>query len=132
MARKKKTIGRAESKILAYVAEHPDSTVREVAENFGRTEGQARTTVLTVMERLRKKGYLTRRSVEGIYRYAPAAPKRELLRGLVRDFVEESLGGSLMPFMAYLADSADLSDEELADLRMLVQSLELRKKRGGT
>lgn len=130
MARSRKTIGRAESKILAYIAEHPGVSVRQVADRFRSGEGLARTTVLTVMERLRKKGYLIRQSVEGVYRYSPSEPKRDLFQGLVRDFVEQSLGGSLTPFLAYLADSDDLSDDELDDLKQLIQSLESRKKRG--
>src|SRR5262245_62029218 len=115
MARRK-GIGRSELEVLRYVADHHPVTVREVAEHFAATKGQARTTALTVMERLRQKGYLTRSQAEGVYQYSPSEPKAELLGHLVRDFVETALGGSLSPFMAYLSREAELSDAELEAL----------------
>src|SRR5438309_1554535 len=56
-----------ELEILGYVADHAPVSTREVAERFGEPNGLARTTVATLMERLRKKGYLTRRRKEGVY-----------------------------------------------------------------
>ena len=46
------------------------ATVAEVVERFGQPRGLARSTVLTMMERLRKKGHLSRQQVDGVYRYA--------------------------------------------------------------
>src|SRR5581483_11377616 len=101
-------------------------TVRQVAEHLAESRGVTRTTVLNVMERLREKGYVGREVVEGVYRYFPKQPKPQLLRGLVRDFVEQMLGGSLEPFVAYLAEEADLSEEELARLRQRLEAAEKR------
>ena len=47
---------------------------------------------------------------------------------VVTDFVEKTLGGSLSPFVAYLTRSADVSDEELADLERVVASLQKQRK----
>ena len=52
------------------VAERGPATVGEVARGFGEARGLARTTVLTVMERLRRKGYLGRAKDGGAYRYS--------------------------------------------------------------
>jgi len=49
------------------------------------------------MERLRRKGYLTCKKMQGRYRYSARLPKAELLRSLVRDFAERVLGGSPQP-----------------------------------
>lgn len=124
MARRRKSLGRAELEILKYVADHQPISVRDVAEHASRKNGLARTTVLTVMERLRKKGYLTRRKAKGIYRYCLKLAKAELMQTLVRDFVDGVLGGSVSPLTAYLDQTADLSDEEIARLRQLVQRLD--------
>jgi predicted transcriptional regulator len=78
------------------------------------------------MERLRRKGYLTRSKVDGVYRYSPSVPRLQLLNGLVRDFVDHALGGSVSPFVAYLAQDARITAEELEDLRRLVDELEQR------
>lgn len=123
-------IGRMELEILQFIADRHPVTVREVAEHFAYTKGYARTTVLTVMERLRQKGYLTRKKVGSTYQYSPSQPKTALLQALVRDFVQGVLGGSLSPFMAYLAQEAELSDEELQELQRLVQELDARRREG--
>jgi predicted transcriptional regulator len=120
-------IGRAEMEILRYVTDHHPVTVRDVAEYVSETKGHVRTTVLNIMERLRKKGYLARRKNDGIFEYAPTVPKGVLFRGLVRDFVDKTLGGSLSPFVAYLAEDAKLSREEIAELKKTIRELEANK-----
>lgn len=110
--------------ILHYVTEHHPVTVREVADHVAETKGHVRTTVLNIMERLRKKGYLTRRKAGGIFQYYPSVPKGELLRNLVRDFVSKALGGSVSPFVAYLADEAEMSESDVAQLRKVVRELQ--------
>lgn len=124
-----KAVGEQELAVLRYVAEHGPVTVGEVAERFGEAQGLARSTILTVMERLRKKGHLTRRKVEGVFQYSSSLPASELLRGMVGDFVERTLAGSLSPFVTYLAEAEDVSEEELQQLQDVVARLQSRKQR---
>ena len=124
MSRTQPSIGRAVLEILHYVTEHHPVTVREVADHVFETKGHVRTTVLNIMERLRKKGYLTRKKAGGLFQYSPRVPKTELLRNLVREFVSKALGGSVSPFVAYLADEATVSREEIAQLRKVIRELE--------
>ena len=116
------TLGGQELTLLRYVTDHAPITVREVAAKFGETHGLARTTILTMMERLRGKGYLTRGKDAGAFEYRPVVAKTELMQTLVHDFVEKALGGSLSPFVAYLTDAKDLSERELSDLRRLLDA----------
>ena len=122
---KRPPLGEQELALLRYVIDRAPVSVGEAAEAFGKAHGLARTTVLTMMERLRNKGYLERsRDDGGAYRYSPCVSRAELLRALVGDFTERMLGGSLQPFVAYLAEETELSDEELATLRKLVARLD--------
>ena len=113
--------------MLHYIQDHHPITVRQVAEKFGESKGLVRTTVLNVMERLRKKGYLARKLSGGLFQYSPRSSKADLLRRLVRDFVDQSLGGSLSPFVAYLAEEGKLTQSELAELKEIVSDLERSK-----
>ena len=113
--------------ILQYVTHHAPVTVGEVAEYFSNEQGLARTTVATVLERLRGKGYLTRIKKKGPYRYSPRLSRTDLLRGLIKDFATRVLGGSSQPLMQYLVEDADLSEAEIAQLRALVDDLEPRR-----
>jgi predicted transcriptional regulator len=116
-------LGDGELEVLRFVTERAPIPAREVAERFGEERGLARTTVLTVIERLRRKGYLMRRRRQGVYVYSPRVAQAEVLQGLVRQFVEKTLGGSLSPVVAYLARTRGLSDAELAELQALVKEL---------
>jgi predicted transcriptional regulator len=121
--RRREKIGQAQLEVLRYVQDHHPVTVRQVAEFLAETRGLTRTTALNVMERLRDKGHLSRALVDGVYHYSPIQSKPQLLRGLVRDFVDQALGGSLEPFVAYLAEEVDLSAEELERLQQRVREL---------
>lgn len=125
----KKPVGEQELSVLRYVAEHGPATVGEVVERFGEPQGLARSTILTVMERLRQKGYLTRRKVDGVYQYASPVKEGELLRDVVGDFVQRTLSGSLSPFAAYLSDADDVSDKDLAQLQDVVARLRSKKRK---
>ena len=116
-------LGEQEMEVLAYVTEHTPVSASQVAEGWGEAQGLARTTVLTVMERLRKKGYLVRHRRNGVFQYSPRMSRSELLQGLLGRFVETTLGGSLAPVVAYLSNNRQLSATELEELRQLVGAL---------
>jgi predicted transcriptional regulator len=120
----KSSIGQAELEILRYIQEHHPVTVRQVADHVSQTKGHVRTTVLNVMTRLVRKRYLVRRKQDGVYVYAPRVPAGQLLRTLVGDFVDKALGGSPSPFVAYLAEDARLSSQDVEQLKRLVKQLE--------
>lgn len=116
------SLGDQELTLLRYVTDHAPITVREVAVQFGEAHSLARTTILTMMERLRRKGYLTRVKDSGAFEYRPVVAKTELMQTLVQDFVEKTLGGSLSPFVAYLTDVQGLSEREMSELRKLLDA----------
>lgn len=128
MAKPHEPLGRLELDVLRYVGDHHPVSVREVAAHFAATTGQARTTVLTVMERLRDKSYLKRRKRSGVHRYWPTISKADLLDRLVGGFVDDVLGGEVSPFVAYLTRSSLLSDDEARKLEQLLERLESRER----
>lgn len=121
--------GEQELALLTWLAEHPALSVGEVADQYGTPRDLARSTILTMMERLRKKGHLSRRRTDGVFRYTSAAGPDEVLKDAVGTFVSRTLGGSMSPFVAYLSDEANVTPEELAELQALVARLEHSTKR---
>ncbi len=125
-----KTIGDQELALLQYIAEQDRPSVGEVAAGFGEPRGLARSTVLTMMERLRAKLYLSRKQVDGVYRYATTSGQDSVVQGAVASFVEKTLQGSVSPFVAFMSHKVDVSDQELAELEALVAQLQSRKREG--
>ena len=115
-------VGEQELRILKDLVERGPGSVGELHARYGEPLGLARSTVLTMMERLRRKGYLSRRMDDGIYRYETRGGE-QLLSGLVGRFVDKALGGSLSPFAAYLSEREKISDHELRELEQVVNRL---------
>jgi predicted transcriptional regulator len=123
------SIGEQELALLRHIADRGQVTVGEAADEFGAARGLARSTVLTMMERLRGKRYLERRLVDGIYRYRTRVSSADLLKGAVQRFVERNLDGSVSPFLAYLSDAGRLSDEELKELEEILARLHAGRRK---
>jgi len=81
-----------------------------------------------MLERLRGKGYLKRRQAGGVFRYSTATGAAEAMRGAISSFVENTLSGSVSPFVAWMAERGKVSDSELAELEALVARLQSQRK----
>jgi predicted transcriptional regulator len=126
MGDRRATIGGQELELLRWIEARGTASVGEAAEGFGGDRALARSTVLTMMERLRRKGHLARRSEGGLFRYRAAMAAGEAVRRTVADFVERTLSGSVSPFVAYLAEREDLTPAELTELERLIARLGAR------
>lgn len=124
----KPTIGDQELALLHYLSEHQPASVGEVAAGFGEPRGLARSTVLTMMERLRDKAYIKRRQLRGMFRYSTATAPKDAMRSAVGSFVEKTLSGSVSPFVAWMSEHAEVSDNELSELEALVAQLQSKRK----
>ena len=60
-------------------------TVRQVHERLRRDRDLAYTTVMTVLDRLAKKGVVTRQKAERAYRYTPAQTREEMTASVMLD-----------------------------------------------
>ncbi|MDX1933788.1 MAG: BlaI/MecI/CopY family transcriptional regulator [Capsulimonadales bacterium] len=123
---RKPGLGNLELEILRYITDHGPASVGQVTEGFAVPRGFSRSTINTSIERLFKKGYLTRSAASAgdAFRYSATLSSEAVLSGLVENFVENTLAGSLRPFFAYFAHRQPLSETEIAQLRELVDSLE--------
>lgn len=114
-------LGNQEIELLKFISDHPEPiAVREITDGFGDPRGLARTTILTMLDRMRKKGVVAREMLEGVYHYTSKISKSVLLQNMVKDFVEKTLGGSISPFVNYLTQKMDLTESELAEFRRLI------------
>jgi predicted transcriptional regulator len=119
-----KTLGDQELALLRYVAANAPATAGEISAGFGEPNGLARSTIETVLERLRKKGFLKRSRVSNVFRYEPTTAPQELMGRLVEQFVEKTLEGSFTPLITYFSKKNQLTEAEIKELERLVRKLE--------
>jgi predicted transcriptional regulator len=129
MPRRRGTFGSLERLILEYVSDKGAILARDVTAHFEKTTGRARTTVLTVMDRLREKGYLKREKLGGLVRYTCTISKADLMRQVIGTFVEDVLHGRVAPFVAYLTKSRKLTTDEIRKLERILKRLETKERR---
>lgn len=120
---RRKGVGEQELTLLEWVAERGPVSVGEAAREFGEKRDLARTTVQTMLERLRQKGHLRRQRRDGVYRYSSPDSPTEVLRKAVGSFVEGALQGAVAPLVAYLAEREEISEEERRELERIVDRL---------
>ncbi len=120
------SLGDQEMELLMFVDQNSPASVRDVAAHFERERKLARTTVLTVMERLRKKGFLVRSQIDGVFKYSVKLETGDVISSKISDFVEKTLGGSVAPLFAYFS-SSKLSNDEIEQLKALAAKLGERK-----
>lgn len=123
------SLGEQEMELLKFVAGNSPVSVRDVATHFEREKNLARTTILTVMERLRKKGFLNRAKLDGVFKYTAKIQTGDILSHKVSDFIERTLGGSVGPLFNHFLSSTKLSEREIQQLRELAAKLDKKEDR---
>jgi BlaI family penicillinase repressor len=117
------TLTGQELEIMKVVWERESVTVRDVYEALLEHRKVAYTTVMTMMKILEEKKYLKKSQSERAYVYRPAQPKRQVIRAMVRDFVNRVFNGSAEPLLVHLVEEHDLSQEDLEEIARLRRPL---------
>ncbi len=100
------------------------ASVRDVYEVLLERRKIAYTTVMTMMRVLERKGYVKARRVNRAYIYRPAHAERQVLRSMVREFVDRVFNGSARPLLVHLVEDRRLSKDEIEELERLVREAE--------
>lgn len=100
-------------------------SVREIHESIAQEREIAYTTVMTVLDRLAKKGLVTRERDGRAWRYLPVSTSEELTAHLLRDSLEHIDSGDRRAAMLHFLDAA--SPEEIDDLKSALAQLESRQ-----
>ncbi len=120
-------LGELQRKVLEIVWERGEASVHDVLRVLGRRRKLAYTTVLTVMQKLEKAGWLAHRSEGKSYIYRPAVSREQAGAGSVRRFLAHVFEGDAVAMFQHLIRESDLSDEDLRELRRMIE--EKRKER---
>jgi len=97
------------------------ATVREVYEELLELRKIAYTTVMTVMRTLEQKGYLKSSQDERAYVYAPTHPQSQIIKGMVREFVDRVFNGSAERLVAHLLEDRRLTEPELREIARMIR-----------
>ena len=122
-------LSEAQLEIMHVVWDGGEVTVTDVWTVLARRRPVARNTVLTLMDRLEKKGWLKRRADGQTHYYTAAVPRATTLGQLVRRLVDAAFAGSAEDLVLALLEGRGVSDEEARRIRRLIDDVQARRKK---
>jgi BlaI family penicillinase repressor len=121
MSSRKPVLTVQELEIMKIVWRSGASTVRGVYEDLLERRKIAYTTVMTMMNILEQKGYLKKTQKDRAYVYQATRPQKQVIRGMVREFVDRVFNGSAEPLLLHLVEDRRLSENDLDEIRRLMR-----------
>jgi BlaI family penicillinase repressor len=115
------TLTGQELEIMKEVWKLKTATVRQVYEALLERRKIAYTTVMTMMNILEQKGFLKKRAGERAFVYAPSRPQRQVIRGMVREFLDRVFNGAAEPLLVHLVEDEQLTAQDLEEIRRTIR-----------
>jgi BlaI family penicillinase repressor len=123
----KPTLTGQELEIMKVIWKLETATVRQVYETLLKKRRIAYTTVMTMMNILEQKGYLKKQQDDRAYVYQPAQPQQQVIRSMVREFLDRVFNGSAEPLLAHLVEDRRLTENDLEEIRKTIKAARKQK-----
>jgi predicted transcriptional regulator len=122
-------LGELESAVMEALWAESGLTVNEVEERLREKREIAHTTVLTTLDRLYRKGYLTREKQAKAFVYAPRYTREEFERGLTQEVLGALLNQFTESAVSTFVDLIGEDPEALAQVEAMIRAK--RRERAG-
>ncbi len=121
---KRSAPAKSELEVARIVWDLGGATVRQVWEALPKEREIDFKTVQTYLRRLEAKGYLRSRSEGRGKVYMPLVRPGQVINEVMDDLVNRLFDGQILPLFQHLVNDRGLSDEEVRQLRELLDRLE--------
>jgi len=102
---------------------HP-ITALEVVRKLARSRQWQDQTVRTMLRRLIDKGVVKYNAQGRLFYYEPSVSRDQCVRVESRSFMDRVFGGAAKPLLVQMVEDADLSKEDIAELKRLLSRKE--------
>jgi BlaI family penicillinase repressor len=121
MRPKSSTLTAHELELMKIVWRHDGAvTVRDVYEALRARRPIAYTTVMTSLKTLEQKGHLKATQQDRANVYRPAKPKQQVIREMVREFVDRVFNGAGQPLVVHMLEDDQISESELREITKML------------
>ncbi len=117
-------LSKAEMEVARIVWDLQEATVRQVLETLPSRRKIDFSTVQTYLRRLEQKGYLRAKRQGKTMVYRARVRPESVIRETVDDLVNRLFDGQTIPLLHHLIHGRSISDEELGQLRAMIDQLE--------
>lgn len=116
-------ISDAEHEIMEVLWQKAPLTATEVAGRVSDARGWSLQTVKTLLSRLAAKAVIGTERDGRRFLYSPLVERDTYLAGVSRKFVDRLFGGKITPLVAHLAESDQLSADDIEEIEELLREL---------
>lgn len=121
-------LGELQKEIMEVIWELREATVYQVIDEFQKKKKKpAYTTILTIMQRLEKMGWLIHRKEGKAYVYQAAQPRIKEASRSIRKLIDRIFYGDSRLFIQHLIDEEELSEKQLDELRKRIEEKKKKK-----
>jgi predicted transcriptional regulator len=125
----KQVLGKLEAEVMQILWLQPGQAVSEVEAQLRREREIARTTVLTTLDRMHNKGYLTREKQGKAFVYSPRYSREDFEHKMAQEVLGALLGGIGEPVLSTFVELIGEDDNNLDRLEELIKARREGKKR---
>jgi predicted transcriptional regulator len=123
----------AEREVLKVLWVHGPLGVRHVTARL-RSQGQqwTRSTVITLLQRLEKKGYVGSDKSRYAFVFRPLVSREDVISARMNDLAGQLCDGDALPLVLAFAERHRFSSGELARFRQMIDELEAKRGKRGS
>ena len=122
-------LSESQLEIMHAVWDGREVSVTDVWTALAARRAVARNTVLTLMDRLVKKGWLSRRADGPTHLFTAAVPRTATLGQVVHRLVDAAFAGSADALVLALLEGRGVTDEEAKRIRQMIDKARARGKK---
>ena len=122
-------LGALQKAVMEATWELGEATVQQVRDAIGGARPPAYTTILSVMQKLEKAGWLSHRAEGRAYVYRPTRSRREVGSSSLRSFIGKVFRGDPLLMFQHLIDDESLSDGDLKALKAMIDARRKKERR---
>jgi predicted transcriptional regulator len=123
----------AERQVLKTLWDHGPGTVRQLHDALG-AQGQewTRSTVITLLQRLEKKGYAASDKSKFAFVFRAAVSREDVMHQRVAELAKQLAEGDAVPLLLAFAERHRFTDEEIGQFRRMIDEMEAKRRRRTT
>jgi BlaI family transcriptional regulator, penicillinase repressor len=122
----------AEREVLKVLWDHGPLPVREVLARLDeRGQDWTRSTAVTLLQRLEKKGYVESDRSRHAFVFRPLVSREDVMHARMADLASDFCDGEPLPLVLAFAERHRFSPAELARFRQMIEQLEAKRRKRG-
>lgn len=121
------SLSKSEEQLMSYLWELKKAFTKDLLDQFPEPK-PATTTVLTLLKRMKDKGYVDYRLFGNSREYYPTVKKEAYFSRHVKGLIQDFFNGSTSQFASFFTNETDLTQDQLEDLRKMIDDKIERKQ----